>query len=105
VTANLILTNDVDTGKDSGSWTANIASGNAPEGVGTCKSAFTFSGTASGTWSGQLVATLTWNDKRYSFRRGSQCPYPGTGAGPEHGGGNNTSTFRDTTRMVITLTM
>jgi hypothetical protein len=55
VTANLILTNDVDTGKDSGSWTANIASGNAPEGVGTCKSAFTFSGTASGTWSGQLV--------------------------------------------------
>jgi len=55
MTANLILTNEVDTGKDSGNWTASITSGNAPEGVGTCKSAFTFSGTASGTWSGALV--------------------------------------------------
>ncbi len=55
VTANLILTSDIETGVDSGKWTANIASGNAPDGVGTCSSAFTFSGTASGTWSGQLV--------------------------------------------------
>lgn len=55
VTANLILTSDIETGTDSGNWTASITSGNAPEGVGTCKSAFTFSGTASGTWSGALV--------------------------------------------------
>jgi len=55
VTANLILTSDIETGSDTGNWTANIASGNAPEGVGTCKTAFTFSGTASGTWSGALV--------------------------------------------------
>jgi hypothetical protein len=58
VTANLVLTSEIETGKDSGSWIANIASGNAPDGVGTCKTAFTFSGTASGTWSGQLVGNV-----------------------------------------------
>ncbi|MDD3846354.1 MAG: FecR domain-containing protein [Syntrophorhabdaceae bacterium] len=55
VTANFILTSDIETSSDAGNWTANIASGKAPEGVGTCKTAFTFSGTAAGTWSGQLV--------------------------------------------------
>jgi hypothetical protein len=57
MTANLILTSDVETGSDSGNWTANITSGNAPDGVGGYTGAFTFSGTASGTWSGALVGT------------------------------------------------
>ncbi len=55
MTANLILTSEVDTGSDSGVWTANIASGSAPDGVGGYTGTFTFSGTASGTWSGALV--------------------------------------------------
>ncbi len=49
--AQLVLTSDIETSSTSGSWTANIASGSAPDGVGTCTTAFTFSGTAAGTWS------------------------------------------------------
>ncbi len=55
MTANLIITSDLDTGLMSGNWTANIASGNAPTGVGTCTTPFTFSGTAAGTWNGTIV--------------------------------------------------
>ena len=57
LTANVIITSDLDTGKMSGNWTANIASGNAPQGVGGYTQAFTFSGTASGTWSGSVVGS------------------------------------------------
>ncbi|HOW53899.1 MAG TPA: FecR family protein [Syntrophorhabdaceae bacterium] len=60
LTANLVITSDIDTSQTSGSWTANIVNGNAPSGVGTCTQPFTFSGNAAGTWNGTIVGSTEY---------------------------------------------
>lgn len=48
------------TGSDtdfSGTWTATVANGTAPSGVGQYRQPFTFSGTASGTWAANWLGT------------------------------------------------